>query len=508
MRVTFVQAEAESLAVEYLSSVLKSHGHKTSLVFDPMIFNSPSLQNSYLQKKFDIKKALVEQIKDTSPDLIGFPVFTGNYQWALSVARSVKKVLEVPIIFGGIHPTSVPETVMKEDCVDMICIGEGEYALVELVENLAQNKENQEIKNIWFKKDGKIIKNDVRPPIKNLDDLPFPDKDLYYKCQPFSTGSYNYMIMTTRGCPFSCTFCGAPILRGIYAGKGRYIRRRSVKNVIDELVWMKDRYKPTYVDFPDDVFTSDIKWLEEFSKEYKRKVALPFLCITHIAFIKPLTIELLKAAGCYWLLIGVQTVSESTRRELLNRYETNEQLKKVAKECHRVKLNFSVDHIFNIPHDGEKEQIEAMRFYNEIRPSLINTYWLKYFPQTEILNTALDAGILDASTITDINEGKLSTSLVIGIGARDTLDPEQRFHNFAFLLNLLPLLPKRVVDSIISHQWFLRRRKPPIWLNTTVKFIRRLRLRQGHIYISALNALMHNMIRNWRLRKKYHTVNE
>ena len=154
MNVTFVQAEAESLAIEYLSSVLKSHGHKTYLTFDPMLFDSPSVQNSYLSRKFDIREALVEQIKDTKPDLVSFSVFTGNYQWALSMARSVKKVLGVPIIFGGVHPTSVPEIVISEDCVDMVCVGEGEYALLELVEDLEQGRVNYETKNIWFKKLG------------------------------------------------------------------------------------------------------------------------------------------------------------------------------------------------------------------------------------------------------------------------------------------------------------------------------------------------------------------
>jgi len=381
-------------------------------------------------------------------------------------------------------------------------------ALLELVEDLEQGKVSYNIKNIWFKKDGKIIRNDVRPPLENLDELPFPDKDLYYECQSFSGGRTNYLIMATRGCPFNCTYCASPVLRSIYKKKGRYIRRRSVKNVIDELVWMKDRYQVKYVNFPDDVFTSDIRWLEEFAKEYKRNVALPFECITHVVFASRHAVELLKKAGCYWLMIGVQSVSESTRRNMLNRFETNEQIRRVAEECHRVKLNFSCDHIFNIPFESEKEQIEALRFYNKIRPSLINTYWLKYFPKTQILHKAREVGVLDDATIEKINEGKMSTSLVVGIGARDDFDLERKFHNFAFLLNLLPLLPRGMVNKIIEKRWFMREFKSPIWLNTLIKFILRLKLNQSHIYLSNVKSHIHNMLRNWRIRRKYSKENK
>jgi len=505
LKVTFVQSEGESLAIEYLSSILKSHEHKTSLAFDPRLFDSSSLQNSYLMKTFDTKMELVKEIKRMKPDLIGFSVYTGNYQWALSMARLIKRELDVPVIFGGVHPTLVPETVIRGECVDMLCVGEGEYALLELVGDLEQGRVNYETKNIWFKKEGKVIRNDVRPPLKNLDDLPFPDKDLYYECQPFNG---IYMIMASRGCSFACTFCCNFCLRSIYGQKGRHVRRRSVKNVIDELIWMKTKFKAKYVDFPDDVFTSDIKWLEEFSKEYRSTVDLPFSCITHPALVNRKAIELLKRAGCYWLMIGVQSASESNRRSILNRFETNEQIRRVAEECHRVRLHFSCDHIFNIPFESEKEQIEALKFCNEIRPSIINTYWLQYYPKTEILRKAREAGILNDATIAEINEGKMSTSQVVGIGAHDDFNPERKFYNFAFLLNLLPLLPKWVVGKIVEKRWFMRWFKSPIWLNTLIKFVVRLRIGQSHIYFSEMKGLMYNMLRNWRLRKKYSRANK
>jgi len=501
LKTIFVQSETESLAVEWLSSVLKSHGHKTALAFDPRLFDGAVLHNDYLKKKFDITEQLVKEIKYSRPNLVAFSVMTGNYQWALTMAKSVKRELEVPIIFGGVHPTLVPEIVIKNDCVDLICVGEGEHALVELAESLDRKKPNYKIRNLWFKHNGKIIRNDLRPPIQDLDTIPFPDKDLFYRQQ--RTLERKYVTMATRGCPFTCTFCCNYYLRKPYIGKGRFVRRRNVQNFIDELVWMKSKYKARYVDFADDVFTFNVKWMEEFSKRYKAEIDLPFSCITHPNMASRKIIKLLKEAGCYWLMIGVQSVSEHTRRNILNRRETNEQIQRVARECHKIGLHFSCDHIFNIPSESEREQIEALHFYNEIRPSIINTYWLKYYPQTEILETARKIGILDDHTIEKIAEGKMSTSHTVGIGAKDTFNLEKRYYNFAFWMNILPFLPKSLMSKIIEKKWFLTWFKSPIWLNTIIKFVRRISIKHHMIYTDEIRFQLHNIIQNRRILRRH-----
>jgi len=168
---------SESLGLEYLSAVLKSKGHEVFLVFDPALFNDKHyLHVDFLAKLFNVRSRLLDEIVELNPDVIGFTVLTDTYKWACSFANEIKEVLpDTRIIFGGIHPTSVPEKVIKNDFVDALCIGESEEAFLEFVES----PERTDIQNFWFKSNGKIIKNKIRPLNQDLDSLPFADKSIF-----------------------------------------------------------------------------------------------------------------------------------------------------------------------------------------------------------------------------------------------------------------------------------------------------------------------------------------
>ncbi|MDP2043751.1 MAG: cobalamin-dependent protein, partial [Candidatus Omnitrophota bacterium] len=207
MKITLISMGAENLGVEYLSIVLKKAGHQVSLVFDPALFSSEVFfegkGNKVLSKIFNRKKKMLEEIKLLDPGLIGFSVLTSNYQWSLDIAKSIKEFFDIPIVFGGLHSTIVPERVIKNKCVDMIVVGEGEYALLDIADNLETNKRNYHLNNVWFKDNGKIIQNGLRPLVNDLDSLPFPDKGLFYqKVPPYQ---HEYTIMASRGCSFNCS---------------------------------------------------------------------------------------------------------------------------------------------------------------------------------------------------------------------------------------------------------------------------------------------------------------
>lgn len=490
MKVVFVVIGVENLAVEFLSGFLNTHGHETDIVFDPRLFDNEAFHFSSLAKKFDILDEIAKQVVLKKPDLVGFPVFTLNYQRSLTIARQIKKHnRNLPIIFGGIHPTSVPEVVIKEKCVDMICVGEGEHALLELLESLSIGKIRTDIKNLWFKKGTKIIKNPCRLLIDNLDELPFPDKKKFYALYP---GFKNdYYTVSSRGCPFSCTYCANNVLKKIYRGLGRPIRQRSPQNIIAELVLAKKIYAPKQITFADDVFVQDITWLKEFTREYKKKIGLPYTMLTHPSLITYPIAKLLAKSGCFLLAFGIQSASEKTRSEILNRYETNSQIRQAAKNCHRAGIKFSIDHIFNIPTEKKAEQEMALKLYNELRPSVINSYWLQYFPKTAILDTAVRTGLIKKSMISQINKGLTSTSFVVGFGGKDTFNPNLVFANFQFFFMLLPLLPKRLMGKIIDIKWYNLVFKPPIFLNILIKFFINLSQRRGYVYLDMIKTTLY-----------------
>lgn len=488
MKITFVQGPQENLAVQYLSSLLKKEGHKVSLVIDPQLFNAVHLKNKILGNFFDVRDLVVKKILKSKPDLVGFSVFTSEYQWALDLARRIKnKNKKMPIIFGGIHPTCVPEVVIKEEGVDIVCVGEGEGALLELVKNFGQKRRNYRIKNLWFKKNGRVIKNEIRPLTEDLDSLPFPDKDLFFSQIPF-LATY-YLIMATRGCPYCCTYCGNNAKAKIYRGRGKYLRIRSVKSVIEELVWAKRKYpKLKMVGIPDDILPLNKEWMREFIGRYKKEINLPFLCYTHPRYIDEEIAWLLKEGGCFWLSMGLQTASEKNRIQLLKRVETNTEVRQAVKYCHQVGLKFSLDHIFGIPFEGKKEYIEGLKFYNELRPSWINVFWLVYFPKTEIIELGKKAGYIDEETEKEINEGKVSTCCTLKIGGEKDISrsKEGEFKNFALLYTLLPLIPRKLMNRIIEKKWYKKIPEVSGLVLFLAKFIVRIPIGQAYLYTSEL----------------------
>ena len=179
MRILFFYRGAESFGIEYLSAVLTQAGHQTELIYDPGLDNNFYVSPGLL-KKLNVPRKLVRKARDFSPDLVAFSSITNLYPYIKDMARALKAELKMPAVIGGIHPTVLPELVLQEDCFDIVCRGEGEYALLELADRLEKGEDITDIENLWVKdSQGVIHKNEQRPLIQDLDALPFPDKDLF-----------------------------------------------------------------------------------------------------------------------------------------------------------------------------------------------------------------------------------------------------------------------------------------------------------------------------------------
>lgn len=427
------------------------------LVFDPATFSGDrGRQNKWFSRVFDVKaERIIAKVLSLQPDLVAFSVHSANYRWALKIAGGIKEKLEVPTIFGGIHASSVPERVIREKVVDAVVVGEGELPLLELVESLSQGSfTNYTIKNVYFKRDGAIVPNSPRPYIKDLDQLPFPDKDLFYQKVP--SLERIYLIMTSRGCPYRCTYCCNNIFFQIYAEEKKHYRRRRVENVIAELKRYKKRGKMTYVAFWDDIFALDLKWLQEFSPRYRDEIGLPFVCYVHPRLVNEQMLQLLVSAGCDHIKMGIQSVSETTGQKVLRRQYSLKDVERSAALIKKYRIRLTVEHILALPFEGEKEQLEAAKLYSRIRPNKIVSFWLTYYPRTEIITHGKKAGLITEEEIERIEDGFNSETYMY---PRGKLTPERRiFSRFQILFDLIPLLPQRISRWIISkkaYRYFL-----------------------------------------------------
>jgi uncharacterized radical SAM superfamily protein len=201
--------------------------------------------------------------------------------------------------------------------------------------------------------------------------------------------------MTSRGCPFNCTFCCNSILREIYKGKGSYIRRRSIENVISELLTAKKKYNIAEVTFQDDIFVDDPKWLYPFLEEYKKKIGLPFACFLHSRFVSEPVIKSLKDAGLYTADLGIQSGSEKIRREVYHRRQSNEEIIRAANLLNR-EIAMAYDIIIDNPFETQEHLIDTINLLLQFpHPFRLHLITLTLFPKYPVTLKAMERGLIE-----------------------------------------------------------------------------------------------------------------
>jgi len=363
----------EPLGILQLSSVLKTHGHQTRLVD----LHSPS--------------AIQKAIREFKPDILAYSLRTGFHRKKFEINRLLKQQNKnIFSIFGGVHATFFPECIHEEG-VDVICIGDGEEALLELCDHKEGKSDITTIRNLWVKEGGHIYRNSLRPPIKDLDTLPFLDRELLYafnlkRSIPIKT------TITLRGCPFSCSYCYSEAMRALYSGNGNYVRRHSPQRAIAEIEHIRRWGNLKYLIFEDDIFTYDRAWLVSFAALYKKHVAVPFWAYTHVRYVDKDTAELLREAQCHMVGLGVESASCRVRKEILNRDMQNSEIEHSSRLLRDAKIRVCVGNILGIPGSSLEDDIETLRLNAALKPEFATASMLYPFPGTRIARFVEEKG--------------------------------------------------------------------------------------------------------------------
>jgi radical SAM superfamily enzyme YgiQ (UPF0313 family) len=377
--------------VAFLSACLKERGHSTALL------------DINENLGFDLDLAEIRRkVTAFAPDLIGFSTVTNQYRFAREIARDIKSYCDAPTVCGGIHPTMDPEGVLSEDCFDYVCVGEGEGAIVELAEALESGTPASEIENIWTKSNGDIIRNKVRPFV-SLESLPRKDYEIFDFQEMIDAKDGWVGVMSSRGCPFSCTYCFNHRLRELYktdlrvpASELNYIRRQRPNDVIEEIESLMSSYENIkMIIFDDDLFTMDKKYLKDFCKEYGSRVGAPFVCNAHVKAFDDEAATHLKEAGCRIVKFGLESGSERVRREILNRRMSNEDIERAFATAERFGFHTSAFVMMGFPHETIAEIEETIDLLARIKPGRFR--WSVFFPyiNTRAYEIAREGGFID-----------------------------------------------------------------------------------------------------------------
>lgn len=388
-RVLFIWTDIESkietgvihLGVAYLSATLKRAGHETALI--------------RVLGKIE-KNELLRRVADFRPDLIAFSAMTNQFDYCLKLAGWIKESCGLPILFGGHHPSLAPEEVITHNCVDMLCRGEGEEALVELSDCIANGKDYSHVANLWGKKNGSVICNEVRPLTTDINTMPFMDLDIFNLNEMFPAGAgINMHFMSGRGCPYNCSYCCNPAIRKIYRGKGSIVRFRDVTVAVAELKYHLQKYpRINYFTGQDETFTLKKPWVMEFCKEYRKEVSVPFSAMVRLNHLDEDILRALKSANCDLLRIGVESGSEWLRENILRRKMSNEQIIKVFDLADKIGIRTWAFIIIGFPHETPAMIEETFALVRRLRPNQTQLAIYYPYPSTDLYEEAKREGWL------------------------------------------------------------------------------------------------------------------
>ncbi|MFH1957190.1 MAG: radical SAM protein [bacterium] len=313
-------------------------------------------------------KYICKKIKEESPDIAGIYFDTVMYNGALKVAKMTRD-LGIFTLAGGPCAAVRPEGLV--DWVDIVVIGEGEETLKKIIEKF-HSKDFTAIKGIWYKSGKEIFKNSSRTYIENLDILPFPARDLiemeFYSKRliyfdSISTNLRAATMITSRGCPYRCTFC-QPTLEFIF---GKKTRRRSPENLIRELKQIKKEYSLDAIYFHDDVFTLNHKWLNEFCGLMEREnLNLIWGCNSRVDSLDKKLMERMYSAGLRVLHLGVESASEKVLNEIYNKGISIEQAKLTIKQAKEIGIKVMSFFMLGAPGETADEIKETIAFADSL----------------------------------------------------------------------------------------------------------------------------------------------
>ncbi|MFC2061707.1 B12-binding domain-containing radical SAM protein [Elusimicrobiota bacterium] len=452
--------DQDSLSIRRLHPVLEKNGFKVYSCFLKLAFNITVRIPEVTEKEIGV---LVSLLKENEPDMVGISVMSTHFQLAAEISRRISGEMNTYIVWGGIHPTLCPEECLE--FADIVCIGEGEEAIAELAERLSKGINISDIKNLWIKKDDDIIKNSLRPLIRDLDRIPytdFTDRNKYYitdnrLCRRRPGVLSQYKVNTMRGCLFSCSYCSTSAVKGLYEKDEKYFSRRSVKSVIDELKLAKDKFKNLKdIRFFDDVFSIDKEWLKEFSDEYKKAIKLPFHCYLHPQATDEEMICMLKEAGLSNVKIGIQSGSSYIKKEIFDRQESEEDTVKLGKLLRKYKIPVVYDVITDSPFENEEDRRATLDLLLKLpKPYSMILRRLCFYNKAEITRLALNTGLITEEKIIGKNNSIVQQG-ISPLELKEYGDKERMFWTSLYYLNGKRCVPN-IIIKCISRNGFIRR---------------------------------------------------
>lgn len=476
----------ENNGIRSISSVLQRERFNTSLIFFKRWLN-----NDIQLPSEEEKNVLLSHLKELKTDVVGISFTSPFLRIAQDLTQRIKGELRIKVVWGGMHATAEPEKCL-EYC-DIVCRGEGEYAMLDIAKAINENRPIEGIKNISYMKEGEAICEDMRPLIQDLDSLPqqdyesenkfFIDKKLY-KIDSLKHAR-ELRIFASRGCPFNCSYCYNSILRRLYKNQ-RYHRIKSVEGVISEIDYALSKFKNIRkIKFDDDTFIFPKDWIDEFCKQYKDRINLPFEILFNAECLDEEVLKALKAAGLKRVQVGIQTGSKTESEDIYNRSLKVDKIRQFACVAKALHLDVVYDLILDNPLSSFEDKKTLINFLLTLpRPFDIFLYSLTVFPGTALSTLLLSRGIISPKDI----EGEANKSFYqFRLSFSYPRKKEELFIACMLSLTSKSFIPKSFI-SLLMRSYFLRNHPLPLkWFAEICNNLKLISIAMGMFKKGTLN---------------------
>jgi len=376
--------KAAPLNLAYLASFLRKESPDIKI----SILDCEGLALSYSRIKSEIEK--------NSPDIVGITAPTPAYNQVIEVSKLIKNISkDIKIILGGPHPTTFPAETAQEEFIDFSVYGEGEQTFFELVNVIEREGDFNSVEGIAFKNSaGKVHLTAPRPLINDLDSIPFPARDLLpldiYFSPPTKrvSNKKNGNMITTRGCPFECTYCIARIIWN------KRVRYRSVKNVVDEIEECLKKFGIGEFNFHDELFTLKKDRTIEICQEIRRrKLDIAWVCMARVDYIWEDVLREMKRAGCKKIMFGFESGSQEILNLMKKRVKV-ERAYEAIKLVKRVGIKTAGNFMFGNIGETEETIRKSINLAKELDTDTVAFFIASPYPGTEFYEIAKKKGYL------------------------------------------------------------------------------------------------------------------
>lgn len=429
MKVLFVKTSIGTLiestidlGIASISAVLKKNKHKTSY---------------YLVSNWESLQELFYRINNFNPQVICFASTESTSKNINKIANILKKKYpDKFFVCGGVHIILSPESYIKNKNFDAICLGEGEYSLSNLLNNLHKdNDAYRYTKGFWIRYKNNIIKNEKEETIANINLLPCPDREIFSK-ENLLFNSYvgegknkTLEFIFSRGCPYNCSYCSNHALKAIY-GKN-YVRFRSPSKAIQEIKNTLNKYKPEYLVFHDDSFTINKNWLNEFLEKYKKDINIPFRCNTRVDLCSQEIFKNLKKSGCECIQFGLESGDSDLRSSVLNRHMSDDLIIKSFKLAKHCKIRTGAFVMIGLPDETPKKFIKTIKLVAKTDTDKYYLYVFRPYKSTKLYDYCKKFGFIQKPK-TNFTEWQDSMLNLPNFSKKDIIF---YYNNFDFLIN-------------------------------------------------------------------------